>query len=92
MVVAVRAGRGLFVRGHRDQRRLPAAVLQAEHDAGQLPRLVPQAERRPDEPGVPVDAGHQLRVRGGPLMRQIHHWAAARLKSGRRRSEEFKRR
>ena len=61
VVVAVRAGRGVFVRGNRDFRRVLAVLLQAEHDAGQLPRLVPQAGRRPDEPGVPVDAGHQLR-------------------------------
>src|SRR6202035_5632427 len=61
VVVAVRAGRGLLVRGDRDQRRGPAALLQAEHDAGRLPRLVPEAGRRPDEPGVPVDAGYQLR-------------------------------
>ena len=61
VVLAVRAGRGLLVRGDRDHRRVPAALLQAEHDAGRLPRLVPQAGRRPDEPGVPVDAGYQLR-------------------------------
>ena len=61
LVVAVRPGRGLLVRGDRDHRRVPAVLLQAEHVAGQLPRLVPQAGRRPDEPGVPVDAGHQLR-------------------------------
>ena len=61
LVVAVRPGRGLLVRGDRDHRRLPAVLLQAEHVAGQLPRLVPQAGRRPDEPGVPVDAGHQFR-------------------------------
>src|ERR1700747_1595750 len=61
VVVAVRAGRGLFVRGDRDHRSVPAALLQAEHDTGRLPRLVPEAGRRPDEPGVPVDAGYQLR-------------------------------
>src|SRR5580704_10264568 len=35
VVVAVRAGRGLFVRGDRDHRRILAALLQAEHGAGQ---------------------------------------------------------
>ena len=57
----VRADRAVLVRGGGGHRGPAAAVLPPVDGPAHLPRLIPVAERRHGEPGVPVRAGHQLR-------------------------------